>query len=545
MILTLEVVSAQASALGEGARRVFAAHGGTIGRASSCDWVLSHRKVSGRHATVSYQDGVFYIVDEQSANGVFINASKNRLVPGRRYALKNGDRIIIDPYELEVSISSDRGDVARRPFDEYGGSEGRSQGAPYNPFDPDPFAPPPRTPAPLGAPPAAARQTPPGEAVPVEELDPLKLLGGQAKGPTPHTPRARDLDNASPLAGHYQPPAVLTPPPTPSAPPAPGAPVIPADYDPLKDDFDEPFEAPAPPVVRPPVPPTPRAHGRATPPPASPDPWSELPDPVADPAPRLAATPPPLQAPTPAPRPAVPSPRPADRIPTDREVAVPPEGASPAATRPGPVEERPESGLLAVLAGAGLENAPVTLEFARSFGQIFRVVVSGVMDVLRSRQQIKDEFRMRLTQFRPADNNPLKFSANIDDALHNLLVKRNAAYLEPVEAFEDAFNDLRDHQMAMLAGMRVAFEAMLAQLDPDRLQEEFDRHLKRNALFGVTARLRYWDLYRERQEAMAKDPEATFRRLFGEEFAKAYEEQLRRLKAERRERDAGPRPSET
>ena len=54
--------------------------------------------------------------------------------------------------------------------------------------------------------------------------------------------------------------------------------------------------------------------------------------------------------------------------------------------------------------------------------------------------------------------------------------------------------------------------------------------------------MRYWDLYRERQEAMIKDPEATFRRLFGEEFAKAYEEQLKRLKAERRARAEGTRP---
>ena len=76
---------------------------------------------------------------------------------------------------------------------------------------------------------------------------------------------------------------------------------------------------------------------------------------------------------------------------------------------------------------------------------------------------------MEMTHFRPADNNPLKFSANVDDALHNLLVKRNAAYLGPVEAFEDAFDDLRDHQLAMLAGMRVAFDSMLAEFDPDRL----------------------------------------------------------------------------
>jgi type VI secretion system FHA domain protein len=141
---------------------------------------------------------------------------------------------------------------------------------------------------------------------------------------------------------------------------------------------------------------------------------------------------------------------------------------------------------------------------------------------------------MGMTTFKPADNNPLKFSANVDDALHNLLVKRNAAFLGPVEAFEDAFDDVRNHQMAMLAGLRVAFEAMLAEFDPDRLQEEFDRQLKKGALLSVPAKLRYWDLYQEKIRDMVKDPEVSFRELFGDEFAKAYEEQLRRLKAQGR-----------
>jgi type VI secretion system FHA domain protein len=182
----------------------------------------------------------------------------------------------------------------------------------------------------------------------------------------------------------------------------------------------------------------------------------------------------------------------------------------------------------ALLAGAGLDPSSVTPELARNFGQILRVVVAGVMDVMRSRQQIKDEFRLPMTRVRPAENNPLKFSANVDDALHNLLVKRNPAYLMPVDAFEDAFADLRNHQVAMLAGMRAAFESMLAEFDPDRLQQEFDRQLNKGL---VPARLRYWDLYRERRHEIVKDPEASFRRLFGEEFARAYEDQLRQLKA--------------
>jgi predicted component of type VI protein secretion system len=78
----------------------------------------------------------------------------------------------------------------------------------------------------------------------------------------------------------------------------------------------------------------------------------------------------------------------------------------------------------------------------------------------------------------------------------------------------------------MLAGMRVAFESMLAEFDPDRLQQEFDRQLGKGL---VPAKLRYWDLYRERREEIVKDPEATFRRLFGEQFARAYEDQLREL----------------
>jgi type VI secretion system FHA domain protein len=221
--------------------------------------------------------------------------------------------------------------------------------------------------------------------------------------------------------------------------------------------------------------------------------------------------------------------------------AAPPALSTPR-PQPMPVPAKPvpaagvegDATLKAVLVGAGLDNVPVTSELARNFGQILRIVVAGVMDVLQARQRIKDEFRMRVTSFKRADNNPLKFSANVDDALHNLLVKRNAAYLAPVDAFEDAFDDLRNHQMAMLAGVRVAFEAMLAEFDPDRLQEEFDRELKKGALLSMPAKLRYWELYRDKVHDMVRDADESFRELFGEEFAKAYEAQLERLKAQNR-----------
>ena len=141
---------------------------------------------------------------------------------------------------------------------------------------------------------------------------------------------------------------------------------------------------------------------------------------------------------------------------------------------------------------------------------------------------------MDMTHFRPADNNPLKFSANVDDALHNLLVKRNAAYLAAVEAFADAFEDLRNHQIAMLAGMRAAFESMLDEFDPDRLQEQFDRQPRRarcsvclpNCGTGISIATGVVIWSRTQKPASGTCSVRNSRR--------AYEEQLERLRARAR-----------
>jgi type VI secretion system protein len=559
--LTLEIISTT-TGMPSVRQRSFREDGGRLGRDKSNDWVLPHAKVSSRHAVISYRNGVFYIED-RSRNGVFLNSTTNRLAPGKPQALQSGDVIFIEPYEIQVSITEEAGDSAI----DYG-------------EDADPFAERPLMPPAAYVPPPPAHAEPvPGDDEFNYEVDPLKLLGGSGNVGAPRsTPNKEavhleDLERR-PLAGVYQPPRIVTPPPIESPPRVsrePEAVLIPEDYDPLKDDivaeppagdpfapesprarvadrepaFEresppeiveaaeviDPFMPPPSPAVRPtPVfedeaedvtPPVPAA--RKTPPPVVP---AQAIDAADLPIPVIASS---DVAPIPSPA-APPAPEPAH--------STPPPVAKRDEATPDPRERTPVRGsdLATVLAGAGLKNVDVTPELAESFGRILTTVVSGVMDLLRARQQVKDELRMRQTQFRPADNNPLKFSANVEDALHNLLVKQNAAYLRPVDAFADAFDDLRDHQLAMLAGLRVAFEAMLAEFDPARLEEQFDRHMKKGSLLSVPAKMRYWDAYRDRAEQLLKDMDATFRKWFGEEFVKAYEEQLERLETERRER---------
>ena len=77
--------------------------------------ILRHNKVSGKHALVTFRNGSFYIQDT-STNGTAVNNPANRLVRKRPYALEDGDRVLIEPYEIEVAVDEEdrapeRGDV--------------------------------------------------------------------------------------------------------------------------------------------------------------------------------------------------------------------------------------------------------------------------------------------------------------------------------------------------------------------------------------------------------------------------------------------------
>ncbi|MGY1411060.1 MULTISPECIES: type VI secretion system-associated FHA domain protein TagH [unclassified Luteimonas] len=193
------------------------------------------------------------------------------------------------------------------------------------------------------------------------------------------------------------------------------------------------------------------------------------------------------------------------------------------ATQPGPAPA-----MVAPVAPA-LAAAPAAAPVPPDTEAILGIVVDGVMEVLRARAEIKNTFRLPVTIIQRSENNPLKFAATPDEAMRRLL-QPDGAFLSGATAFEDAFDDIRCHQMAMLAGMRAAFESLLAHFNPDRLEREVDSGGRR----AFSGKGRYWERYRDDFERTARDPDECFRTLFGDEFARAYEAQLARLKSARR-----------
>ena len=411
--LTLEVLQVPEWEVGDAWRKVFDDAGGRIGRAFDCDWILSNPYISRHHATVSCVEGVFYI-EGVGENGVAVNDPDERLPRRQRHALKDGDHLFLDEYEITVAIA-DADEVTSTPT-----------------------------------------------VVPPLEIVELSL---PVTAPVISTPAQTEVKTQPATKVQAQAPKLV--PELMSAPPATYAP--------------PPVLAPLPTLAPPPVPVPPRILAPVLAPPSPPAPV-QLPREKTSPVPAAAR-------------------------------AIGFDGA-------------------AFLNGAGLDPRSVPPEMAATLGQIVRAVVQGLIDVLRARAEFRDQFRLPLTRVQMSQNNPLKFAINAEDALAVMLRPSSAGYLPALEAFDDAFDDIRFHQLAMLAGMRAGFESMTSRFEPKKLMEQSDRH-RQGSLSKLGAKGRYWDRYVDLFEEVATNPDTGFRRLYGEEFSDAYEQQLEDLKRNR------------
>jgi predicted component of type VI protein secretion system len=105
MPLQMKIVSEHNEILGDDDERVFLEDGGTIGRSLENDWILPDpdRYISGRHATVDFQSGAYYLADV-SSNGVYINDEDEPLGKGNPRRLFDGDRLRMGDFEFLISL---------------------------------------------------------------------------------------------------------------------------------------------------------------------------------------------------------------------------------------------------------------------------------------------------------------------------------------------------------------------------------------------------------------------------------------------------------
>lgn len=543
--------------------------GGSIGRAPNNHLVLPDpdRHISRTQAQILFQAGGYLIVDEGTSNPVIVNGQA--LGKGNRQELRDGDELVIGSYKLKVSESGPdllkgMASVGRRPAAEqpkdrpvddplamFGASpaastdpfadlmrpsaatppanapkpppversrpasspaRGAAGSANLIPDDFDPFA------DPMAAPPVARAAGAP-EGVP-EDLD----LG-------PKTPSSQGIDalfGLGPAAPHD--PFALGHP--------LGEPLAQPNTSPVDDPLAALGGAPSS------VPPAamsdhvPELHGAFRPPAAKPERAAQA-SPAAEIKTELNLS---------------------GDIPTQTRsnlaVKAPaaPRGGAPAAAGSAPMEKRPapvapapkpqpaaaqqpaagtEALLRAFLDGAGIPNLTLagglTPETMRLIGALLREATLGTLDLLQARMMIKREVRAQATMIVARDNNPLKFSPDVDSALGHLLAPQGRGFMAPLASMQDAYDDLRSHEFGFMAGMRAALAGVLARFGPEELEKRLKQKSFLDGLVPMTRKARLWDLFAEMYEEISREAEDDFHAVFGREFLRAYEEQVARL----------------
>ena len=208
---------------------------------------------------------------------------------------------------------------------------------------------------------------------------------------------------------------------------------------------------------------------------------------------------------------------------------------SASASAPGDSEQR---ALALFLEGAGIKpeaiagNTPAAV--LQGSGKLLRVMVSGLMELLRERSHMKDTFRLPQTLMQAAQNNPLKFSPSVDEALRYLFNDRGeGSYLGAEDAVRAGFRDVRQHEQALVKAMLRAVQDYVERFDPQELKSRFDKGLKRGGLLSSGNKLKYWELYEESYPALTQREDGGPPQLFTEEFARAYLQEVDGQKASR------------
>lgn len=214
---------------------------------------------------------------------------------------------------------------------------------------------------------------------------------------------------------------------------------------------------------------------------------------------------------------------------------VAPAPAPAAAPAPAPAMQGDQRALIAALL-QGLDAPGVRIEaltpaLMQLIGTLLRESIQGTLELLAARAAFKREMRTEATIIAAADNNPLKFSPNVDAALAHLLSGPTRGFMPPAAALADACADLRAHQVGMVAGMRAALDGVFERFEPQRIEARLPGRSRFDDLMsGKKRRARCWDLFTELYGQLSSEATEDFHMLFGRAFVAAYEAQISELK---------------
>lgn len=162
-------------------------------------------------------------------------------------------------------------------------------------------------------------------------------------------------------------------------------------------------------------------------------------------------------------------------------------------------------------------------QLAEELGVLIRMVTENMRQLLSARLQAKRIARMsNQTSIEALNNNPLKFSPTSDDALRIMFGPPTASYLDARRALEEAFGDLKEHQIRTYSAMQQAIAMMVADLDPQAIDSATEADRGISGVIG-SRKARLWDAYVARWQAKTRGQDGGLADVFMQYFAECYD----------------------
>lgn len=186
----------------------------------------------------------------------------------------------------------------------------------------------------------------------------------------------------------------------------------------------------------------------------------------------------------------------------------------------------------AFLQGMGIldiANTEVSVETMRSYGELLQLMVESLMELLSSRANFKNEFRLNRTILKSVENNPLKFSPNVDEAMRILFSPASSGYLGLQESVAGGLQDMKYHQVALIAGLQAIFLEFSKVMSPERYTADATGGVK-GLLQSMTQKSRNWEQFCAYCERLEGESAGGISDYFSSVFTEAYEERIIMLK---------------
>jgi type VI secretion system protein len=199
------------------------------------------------------------------------------------------------------------------------------------------------------------------------------------------------------------------------------------------------------------------------------------------------------------------------------------------------------SSVQAFCRGAGIDPSTLSAEAQAMLplvaGQLLRETIVGLSDIARARGAGPLGAAMGALPLSPGhSSNPLRSSTSVEQSLQRLFESQGRMFGGPVDSLRDVLQESRDHEGAMAAAMRAGVAAVLGQLSPASVADQFEHGRARQLAPGQDPRPKYWEHYSEFFRLLTQQTT-------GEElprsFTQAFEHEYARVRAELRQKRPG------